>query len=182
MKRSVTAFICLLAWVALAQDTTRQRISYTLLEGSYFVDDCLICGRPTIEQPLRGTFDLVLVQNTPPYVSYAIQNLDFFTEGPWLQRHITGQGTYVRFEEFARLQDMTLVVKVSDQYTNQPAYFTNQTRVATNPFPLIQAHLMETNGTLLQTFSLEVFAAPVREIWFSTLRSFTSTNRSGPSR
>jgi hypothetical protein len=39
---------------------------------------------------------------------------------------------------------------------------------------------METNGTLLQTFSMELSAAPVREIWFSTLRSFTSTNRNTP--
>jgi hypothetical protein len=179
MKRSVTAFMCLLALAAFGQDT-RQRTSYTLLEGSYFVDDCLICGRPTIEQPMRGTFDLVLRQYTPPYISYAMQNIDFFTEGPWLQRDISGAGTYVRFEEFARLQDMTLAVKVSDQYTNRPAYFTNQTRVATNSFPLIRAHLMETNGTLLQTFSMEIFAAPVREIWFSTLRSFTSTNRNTP--
>jgi hypothetical protein len=183
MKRTITAFMCFLAGVGsiFGQDTpTRQGVSYTLLEGSYFVDDCLICGRPTIYQPLRGTFDLVLLQNTPPYFSYAIQNLDFATEGPSLQRHITGQGTYVRFEEFARLQDMTLAVKVTDQYTNRLAYFTNQTRVATNPFPLIQANLMETNGTLLQTFSLQLFAAPVREIWFSTLRSFTSTNRNTP--
>jgi hypothetical protein len=176
--------MCFLAGVgfAFAQDTTptRQRVTYTLLEGSYFIDDCLVCGRPTIQQPLRGTFDLVLVQYTPPYIRYAIENLDFATEGPWLQRHLTGQGTYVRFEEFARLQDMTLAVKVADQYTNRPAYFTNQTRVATNPFPLIQANLMETNGTLLQTFSLQLVAAPVREIWFSTLRSFTSTNRNTP--
>jgi hypothetical protein len=183
MKRSLTAFMCFLAGVGstLGQDTpTRQRVSYTLLEGSYFVDDCLICGRPTIYQPLRGTFDLVFLQNTPPYFSYAIQNLDFATEGPWLQRHLTGQGTYVRFEEFARLQDITLAVTVTDQYTNRPAYFTNQTPIATQPFPLIQANLMETNGTLLQTFSLQLFAAPARELWFSTLRSFTSTNRNTP--
>ena len=179
MKRSLTAFMCLLAVAAFGQDT-RQRTSYTLLEGSYFIDDCLICGRPTIEQPLRGTFDLVLRQYTPPYISYGIQNIDFLTEGPWLQRDISGQGTYVRFEEFARLQDMTLALKVTDQYTNRVAYFTNQTRVATNPFPFIRAHLMETNGTLMQTFSMEIFAAPVREIWFSTLRSFTSTNRNSP--
>lgn len=183
MRRIISAFMCFLAGVGsiIGQDTlTRKRVSYTLLEGSYFVDDCLICGRPTIQQPLRGTFDLVLVQYTPPYIGYAIQNLDFTTEGPWLKRHITGQGTYVRFEEFARLQDMTLAVKVTDEYTNRMAYFTNQTRVATNPFPLIRANLMETNGTLLQTFSLQLFAAPVREVWFSTLRSFTSTNRNTP--
>jgi hypothetical protein len=184
MKRIITALMYFLAGIGsiFAQDPTptRQRVSYTLLEGSYFVDDCLICGRPTIYQPLRGTFDLVLVQYTPPYIGYAIQNLDFATEGPWFKRHITGQDTYVRFEEFARLQDMTLAVKVTDEYTNRMAYFTNQTRVANQPDPLIQANLMETNGTLLQTFSLQLFAAPVREIWFSTLRSFTSTNRNTP--
>lgn len=184
MKRTSIAFMCLLALIGsvFAQDptSTRNGVSYTLLEGSQFIDDCLICGRPTILQPLRGTFDLVLLQNTPPYTSYAISNVDFAAEGPLLPRHITGQGTYVRFEEFARLQDMTLAVNVADPYTNRMAYFTNQTRVATNPFPLIQANLGETNGTLMQTFSMEIFAAPIREIWFSTLRSFTSTNRNSP--
>src|SRR5437667_2319341 len=157
------------------------RVTYTLLEGSYFIDECLICGRPTIEEPLRGTFDLVLLQDTAPYSKYAVQNIDFVAgQGSTIERHITGDGTYVRFEEFAILQDMDLAVQIKDSYTNRPAFFTNDSRNVDQPFPLIQVDLKQTNGTLLQTFSMHLLAAPVREIWFSTSRGFASTNRFAP--
>jgi len=86
--------MCLLVWVgsALGQNSVPAGlpVRYTLLEGSYFVDDCLICGRPTIEQPMRGTFDLVLLQETPPYWRYAVQDLDFIAEGlPGLEQHLS---------------------------------------------------------------------------------------------
>jgi len=177
----------LLAWAFIAiaqaqpQPTPPPVITYTLLDGSYFVDDCLICGRPTIMQPLRGTFDLVLIQNTPPYYKYAVRNVNFVTSPSWAGgTELTGNGTYVRFEEFALLQDMDLALQVKDVYTNRLAVFTNDTRVVEKPFPLIQINLSQTNGTLLQTFSLNLFAAPLREIWFSTTKALTSTNRSGP--
>src|SRR5437899_11469016 len=121
MKRSSIAFMCLLALIgsAFAQDPTsaRKGVSYTLLEGSYFIDDCLICGRPTILQPLRGTFELVLEQNTPPYIRYAVRNVDF-TASPGYsgEVHLTGTGTYVRFEEFAILRDMGLALQIKDDY------------------------------------------------------------------
>src|SRR6185369_5656081 len=54
------------------------------------------------------------------------------------------------------------------------------TPIATQQFPLIQARLMESNGQIAHTFSMELFAAPVRDIWFSTARSFVSTNRNTP--
>ena len=124
---------------------------------------------------------MVLVQDTAPYIRYSIQNIDFTASpGTSLERHITGNGTYIRFEEFAILQDMDLCVQVKDPYTNQAAYFTNDTRLVARPFPLIQANLTQTNGTLLQTFSIQLFAAPVREIWFSTALPFTATNRFSP--
>jgi hypothetical protein len=153
-------------------------VTYTLVDGSYFVDDCLVCGRPTIEQSLRGTFDLVLLQDTPPYTRYAIENVHFIAgpRGSSFERSLTGGGVYVRFEEFGLLQDMNLALEVKDSYTNRPAYFTNKTRATQQPFPLIQARLHQTNGTLLQTFTLGIFAAPMREIWFSTSKSFISTN------
>src|SRR2546428_8784176 len=164
---------------AAAQVTNGVR--YTLLQGSYFIDECLICRRPTIEQPLRGTFDLVLQQDTAPYINYAVQNINFVAgQGSTLERHITGDGTYVRFEEFAILQDMDLAVQIKDSYTNQPAFFTNDSRNVDQPFPLIQVDLKQTNGTWLQTFSMHLLAAPVREIWFSTSSPFTSTNRFAP--
>jgi len=177
-------FLCAVAAVLPSRPAAAQvtnRLGYTLLEGSYFIDECLICGRPTIEEPLRGKFDLVLLQDTAPYSKYAVQNIDFVAgQGSTLERHITGDGTYVRFEEFAILQDMELAVQIKDSYTNRPAFFTNDSRSVEQPLPLIQVDLKQTNGTLLQTFSMHLLAAPVREIWFSTSRPFTSTNRFSP--
>src|SRR5882762_7889466 len=170
MKYLVTWFWSLLACVSItvAQDPPPRSpvITYTLLDGSYLVDECLICGRPTIMQPLSGTFDLVLVQNTPPYMKYAVRNVDF-TASPGFagEVRITGGGTYVRFEEFTLLQDMDLAVQVKDSFTNRSAYFTNNSRSVEKPFPLIKIDLTQTNGTLLQTFSLNLFAAPLRELW-----------------
>src|SRR5256885_1838106 len=174
MKRSTLAwFLCLLASAPVlhAAGQITNRVTYTLLEGSYFTDDCLICGRPTIQEPLRGTFDLILLQDTPPYSRYAVQNIQFTAgPGPSGQSYITGDGDYSRFEEFAVMQQMNLAVQVRDDFTNRPAYFTNDSRTVEQPFPLIQISLTQTNGTLVQTFSLELFAAPVREFWFSTSR------------
>jgi hypothetical protein len=185
MKHGLTGLLSLITWVAftvpqtLAQ--TNSRLFYTLLDGSEFVDDCPVCGRPTILQPLRGTFELVLIQNTPPYTKYAVQNINFTASpGSSLERRITGNGTYERFEEFALIQRMTLATQTKDNYTNTTAFFTNAATVIPKPFPLIQVDLNQTNGTLLHTFSMHLLAAPIREIWFSTARAFTSTNRSSP--
>lgn len=177
---SLLALAFTVAAPAQPQPASPPVVTYTLLDGSYLVDDCLVCGRPTIMQPLRGTFDLVLIQNTPPYYKYAVRNVDFTTSPGWGEARLTGGGTYVRFEEFALLQDMDLALQVKDAYTNRPAFFTNDTRVTEKPFPLIQINLTQTNGTLLQTFSLNLFAAPLREVWFSTSKTLTSTNRSSP--
>jgi hypothetical protein len=86
----------------------------------------------------------------------------------------------VLFEEFANLQDMSLETQVRDNWTNRPAYFTNNSRLVPVPFPLLEADLTETNGTLVQTFSMRIFATPVRELWFSTAKPFVSTNRFAP--
>jgi hypothetical protein len=168
---------------SFAQTSSRvpYTVRYTLLEGSYFVDDCQICGRPTIQLPLRGTFDLVPVQDVGTYIEYAVQNIDFTAgAGTDLERHIAGKGTYVRFQEFALLQNMKLGVEITDGYTNKLAYFTNGTPAVEKPFPLVQVSLGQTNGTLLQTFSMQLLAAPIREIWFSISKGFTSTNRFAP--
>src|SRR5438132_590020 len=180
MRRLVVAAgLCFVCTVAFGQLTNR--VLYTLLDGSVLIDECLICGRPTIEQPLRGTFELVPRQITPPYTEYGISNVDWVAgAGTDLERRITGSGIYSRFEELASLQDMKLDLQIKDSYTNRAAYFTNDSRSVSKPFPLIDVGLHQTNGTLLQTFSMRVFAAPVREIWFSTMRSFVSTNRPAP--
>ena len=156
-------------------------IRYALLDGSCFVDDCLICGRPTILQPLRGSFDLVLVQATPPFSRYQVRNIDF-TASPGFagQVRISGQGTYERMEEFAVMQSMELETVVQDAFTNRIAFFTNSDSLVQRPFPLIEISLTQTNGTWLQTYSMHLLAAPLREVWFSTTQPLTSTNGPGP--
>src|SRR5713101_5873564 len=100
MKCPLLVFIFLLAWGLATNQSPGQvtnRVSYTLLEGSDLLDECLICERPTIIQPLRGTFDLVLVQDTAPYTKYEVQNISFVAgAGTDLERRIAGEGTYVR--------------------------------------------------------------------------------------
>src|SRR4051812_32729661 len=183
MRRIVSAWVVsLVIWTLTVSPVPAQitnRTAYTLLEGSYLIDECLVCERPTILEPLRGSFELVLLQDAGTYIKCGIQKIDFLAgAGSSFERHITGSGTYVRFEEFAVLQDMDLAVQIKDQYTNKPVFFTNETRSVKQPFPLIQVDLKQTNGTPLQTFSIQIFAAPVREIWFSTVRGFSSTNQS----
>src|SRR6266496_2017268 len=143
VKYHATWFWSLLACVSVtvAQEPLPRSpiITYTLLDGSYFIDECLICGRPTILQPLRGTFDLVLIQNTAPYVKYAVRDVDFTASPAWAgDVRITGGGTYVRFEEFALLQDMDLALQIKDAFTNRPDFFTHDTRTVEKPFPLIK--------------------------------------------
>ena len=186
MKRVVSSMIFLLAGFvpAVAQVPSYPPgtvISYELLDGSYFVDECLICDRVTVLQPMRGTFDLVVEQDTAPYARYAVGNIHFTASPAWAgEVQLTGNGTYVRFEEVAVLRDMELALQVKDVLTNQPAWFTNDSRLATVPFPLIDVRLTQTNGSIAQTFSLQIIAAPMREIWFSTTKDFVSTNRSSP--
>ena len=184
LRAILTGLLLLGPNFGLAQDagdaaSRSPAIGYTLLDGSSFVDDCQICGRPTILQKLRGTFDLVLLQNTPPLIRYALINLDL-TASPGFSGpvHITGGGSFQIFAEFAVLQDMELQTQVQDDFTNRPAYFTNDSRVALRPFPLIQMDLTQTNGTLLQTFHLHLVAAPLREVWFSLAKPLTATNNS----
>ena len=174
----------IMAWVLAGASISGQSangVTYTLLSGSYFLDQCFICGRPDILQPMLGTFELTLSQNTPPYTRYQIQNVDFSASPQsFLERRLTGDGVYSRFEEFAVLQSMFLNLQVKDSYTNRPAFFTNNSALVDQPFPLIGVDLTESNGTPVQTFSLHLLAAPVSEIWFSTRVGFVSTNRMAP--
>jgi hypothetical protein len=181
MKRLTPAVLAGLLLAGLHCSSTHAqgspRVRYTLLGPSYFTDDCLICGRPTILEPLRGTFELTLVQDTPPYTRYVIGEMALLAGVPGATpRRITGSGSYERFDEFARLQDLTLTLVVQDSPTNLPAFFTNATPAVAKPFPLIEATLVQTNGTLVHTFTLHLLAAPVSEIWFSTTQPVISTN------
>ncbi|PYI82679.1 MAG: hypothetical protein DME26_16805 [Verrucomicrobia bacterium] len=156
---------------AFAQSSTNQTWAYRLVEGSYLVDDCLICERPTIQWPLRGTFNLALVEENPLFRRFAVRDINFVTRSdpPYVT---TGQGTYQIGGEVALRQDMVLDVEVN----GQRKIFTNDVATVERREPMIEIHLVQTNQDLIHFFSLDLVAAPVREIWFSTAHGMTTSN------
>jgi hypothetical protein len=151
-----------------------QSWTYWLVDGSYLLDDCLICGRPTIQVPLRGTFKLRLIDQNPLFASYAVEDVRFTGgSGPY---HLTGSGTFQIGGEVAIVQEMFLQLEIRDGFTNKAGYFTNVTNAVGRPWPMIEVTLGQTNGSLVQLFSLHLAVAPIREIWFSTANSFTATS------
>ena len=146
-------------------------VAYTLVEGSTLLDDCLVCGRPAIAYPLRGTFALVPLEANPLFARYRLTNIAFTANrGGVEQRDITGTGLFQIGGEVAVVQEMTLDAKFGTNSLN----FTNDDRAVTRLFPLIEISLVQTQFNLLQFFSMKLVAAPVREIWFSTANGLTS--------
>src|SRR6266705_6103518 len=118
------SLFCLLAFGGLVlaplragpqTNTTVLDWHYQLLEGSTLLDDCLICARPTILQPMRGSFRLVLIEDIPPLARYELREISF-QAGSSTNAHYTvlGGGTYQISGEVAVLQDMTLQVGLTD--------------------------------------------------------------------
>src|SRR5262245_51176717 len=174
MRTNITGFLsclaeCLITTVAFAQSSTNQTWAYTLIEGSYLVDDCLICGRPTIPRPMRGTFNLTLVEANPLFRRYAVRDINFTTQNdpPYV---VTGQGTYQIGGEVALRQEMVLDAQVN----GERKIFTNDVAAIDRREPMIEIDLVQTNQDLIHFFSLNLAAAPLREIWFSTRSGMTS--------
>lgn len=157
--------------------TTTNPWSYLLLDESYLIDDCLICGRPTIQVPMRGTFELQLLENGPLFTRYAVKNISFQAGGRY---KVTGSGTYEFGGEFALMQRMSLQVQIDDGFSNKLCYFTNTSPAVTRSLPMFDVTLDQTNGTLIQTYQLRLAAAPVRELWFSTASGLTSAHSQPP--
>jgi hypothetical protein len=151
------------AATGLAQSFTNP-VVYRLLEGSSLVDDCLICGRPSIIYPLRGTFTLVQTNANPIITQYELREIDFYTGTRSNAEHrIRGHGAYQAGGHLVLRQDMILDVAVDDV----PQVFTNDTWSILRQFPLIEISLVQTQQNLFKFYSLNLVAAPVREIWFS---------------
>src|SRR5437867_2433024 len=146
-------------------------VNYTLIDSSALLDDCLICGRPTLIYSLRGTFTLVPLDSTPLFMRYRMTNIVFKatrTGGP--DYDLTGTGVYEIGGEVAVIQRLTLELKVNDR----SLVFTNDARAVEHPFPLIDITVAQTEPNVAQFFTLQLVAAPVREIWCSTASAFSS--------
>jgi hypothetical protein len=153
-----------------------QRWHYRLLESSSFLDDCLICDHVSIYQPVRGSFDLVLIDGNPLNSRYLLRDIDFTaTLGDQIHT-FTGEGSFEFGGEVALRQNMTLHLKVQSGATIETKTFTNTTSAVQMLWPVIDVNLDETEGTPVHTYRLHLLAAPLREIWFSTVSDFGSGN------
>jgi len=154
---------------------------YTLLPASSLIDDCPPCARPTILEPMRGTFDLRLVEKDPLFSRYELTNI-MFTAGSIAGRtyKVVGRGSYTVGGEVALRQDMFLEVQIDDGFTNRLCYLTNATPILSRRWPLLDVELVQTNGTFTQVYDLHLLAAPMRDLWFSTANGLTSSNWNPP--
>src|SRR5690242_1717782 len=106
----------LVAFSVAAQNFTNPTVlAYRLLEGSTLVDDCPICGRPSLQYPLRGTFTLVQTNVNPISTQYQLRDIDFYTRsGSNVEHRIRGNGQYQVGGHLVVQQDMVLDVSVND--------------------------------------------------------------------
>jgi len=174
-----------LFWVLLAfatasiaqQPATNRAWRYTLLDASAITEDCPVCGRPTVPYPLRGTFDLLLENFGPLFTTYCITNVQFYAgqkDSPLYS--VEGNGVYRIGGPLAIQQDMTLRTEVCNSTTEcRDVTFTNND-VAPVQFPLIQISVTQTQASFTSVYTMQIIAAPVREIWFGVMDGFTSTN------
>ncbi|MBI2929624.1 MAG: hypothetical protein HYY24_28510 [Verrucomicrobia bacterium] len=182
MKTRIVCLTLAVAWAcavpnpALAKPARApERVwTYTLLEGSYLLDDCPVCDRPSIPQPMRGTFELALVEEMHPFARYELRNLAFAAGSIGGRTYkVAGGGTYSLGGETWVEQNLTLEVHIDDGLANQLCYLTNSSPDVTRGWPILELTAIQTNGTFAQVYHLTLVAAPVREIWVSTASGLT---------
>ena len=158
--------------------TTSQPWAYSLLHDSYLLDDCPVCDRLSIPVPMRGTFNLRLIDETPISSRYALADINFKAgDRPYL---VKGGGTFQISGEVGVTVLMSLELQIDDGFTKKVCYLTNSTSGLDRRLPMMDITVAQTNGTPAQTFTLRLAAAPVREIWFSTVAGFTCTAGQAP--
>lgn len=151
-----------------------KRWHYRLIDGSTFLDDCAVCDRIPIYWPMRGGFDLVLIDENPLFSRYHLFNVRLQAGSPGAaQYELEGEGDYRQGGEVALMQDMLLKLRVQSVQQTRSVTFTNRSGPLRRRWPMLSAGLDETDGTEFSTHRIEVRAAPFHEIWFSTTHGLT---------
>src|SRR5229473_461864 len=122
---------------AVAQSTNVQM--YGLVTGSQLVDDCPMCGRPTILAPLTGTFTLSVLDQSPLYTRYELTGISFHASSQTgIEYKVVGNGIYQIGGEVALLQDLFLDVAIDNGFTTTKAQCVNTNRAVSQRWPKIE--------------------------------------------
>lgn len=152
-------------------------VRYRLIEGSWFVDDCTICGRPPILVPIEGTFVLVPEPSKSLFDSFRVENLRF-VGGPDVFRY-TGElaGTYIR----GGLEPLVHEMRLTGSLGAGEVELRSGMQELTIAPPWIEIDLTQVSPDPqefpLQVFSLHLVAVPWPDVWFSTEVGFTSFDK-----
>jgi hypothetical protein len=156
-----------------------QRWHYRLLDGSTLLDECPICDHLSRPVPLRGDFDLVLVGIDPLNSHYHLFNVLFLVANyDAVTYMVGGEGDYTVGGEVAVRQTLTLDVDVLGQSGQKKTTgFTNVVGPAGRLWPMLAVDVDETQGTATQFYHLQLRAAPLTELWFTTMQGFTPNSQ-----
>jgi hypothetical protein len=177
MKTGFVYVLALLGWLGTGEATAQSVPNspgwqYTLLPASRLTDDCY-CGRPTITVPMTGTFQLIFRNEDPLFAYYTLTNIDFTAPFGDRTYKVAGHGAYVVGGEVGLVQTLILELQIDDGFTNKLCYLNNDSSRVERLWPILAAHLDQTNGQIIQFYRLDLAAAPMRELWFSTVHGFT---------
>ena len=159
----------LLTWRSAAQGPV---VDYVLLPDSRLTDDCLLCGRPTIPEPMAGHFRLQQLLVPGPFSYYTVEDFTFVSGVNGAVWHSgSGTGSYRQGGEVAVSQDMTLDLAVTNFTAVSQAHFTNGTPEVTQTFPNLQLRLIQSDGTFTHELSIDLHAEPVVNLPLRLLRA-----------
>jgi len=161
-----------------------QTRTYRLLEGSTFLDDCPICERLTTPWPMRGTFDLILLEDTGTVTRYALSNISFTaSDSTGTLDRIIGEGSYTLISPGPAkpFPEMTLQTSINGSTNTYVFTIDTNAPAVDRVWPVLQVSLIETQqATLTHVYHMDLLAAPMREIWFSTVAGLTASKWQSP--
>ncbi len=174
---AVRVAILFIAGLGAGRAQDFDRAMFQLLDGSTLIEDCGDCAQPPIIHRLRGSFELVLLNSTPLGSEYAVTNLLLTTEGG-APGTITGRGTYSIGGEVLVLQHLSLEISRDGAL---PVRMENVSLNVSKVFPLLSLAVLRVDVLPLPgSLTLNLVAAPARDIWFSTINAFTPASSSEP--
>jgi len=177
--RTWAPILCLVAvMVAISWGQTRPPresiVQYRLIEGSHLVDDCLFCGRPTLQIPIDGTFVLIFESADPLFETFRVEDLRFTTHEPG--GAYTGDlgGRYRVGGEVAVMHEMELAGSIVGREVELESGL--EVLSIGRPWIEIDLHQVKPDPqeTPMQVFSLHLVAVPWPQVAFSTEVGFTS--------